>query len=115
MELSDKSNAKPRELSGGQQQRVAIARAIVKKPALLIADEPTGNRDPKMTDEMISLLERINEEEKATVIVVTHNDVMVNNHPKRTIRIEDGHIVETFSEAAQETMTLELTKEMLHV
>ena len=93
VDLADKSNAKPRELSGGQQQRVAIARAIAKRPAILIADEPTGNLDPSMTDEMIKLLEKINIEEKTTLLVVTHNDVMVEYHPKRTIRIESGHIV----------------------
>ena len=93
VDLADKSNAKPNELSGGQQQRTAIARAIAKKPTILIADEPTGNLDPDMTNEMINLLEKINREEKTTLVVVTHNDVMVENHPKRTIRIEAGHIV----------------------
>ncbi|MBR4470730.1 MAG: ATP-binding cassette domain-containing protein [Erysipelotrichaceae bacterium] len=93
VDLADKSNVKPRELSGGQQQRVAIARAIAKRPAILIADEPTGNLDPSMTDEMITLLEKINREEKTTLLVVTHNDVMVEYHPKRTIRIDSGHIV----------------------
>ncbi len=93
VDLADKSNAKPRELSGGQQQRVAIARAIAKRPAILIADEPTGNLDPEMTDEMIKLLEKINTEEKTTLLVVTHNDVMVEYHPKRTIKIDHGHIV----------------------
>jgi len=94
VELSDKANAKPRELSGGQQQRVAIARAIAKRPAILIADEPTGNLDPEMTDEMIKLLEKINREEKTTLLVVTHNDVMAERHPKRTIKLESGHIVD---------------------
>ena len=94
VDLSEKSNSRPRELSGGQQQRVAIARAIAKRPAILIADEPTGNLDPSMTDEMITLLERINKEEKTTLLVVTHNDVMVEYHPKRTIRIQSGHIVD---------------------
>ena len=94
VDLADKANVKPRELSGGQQQRVAIARAVAKRPAILIADEPTGNLDPSMTDEMITLLEKINREEKTTLVVVTHNDVMVEYHPKRTIRIESGHIVD---------------------
>lgn len=92
VELADKSNSKPSELSGGQQQRVAIARAIAKRPAILIADEPTGNLDPSMTDEMISLLEKINREEKTTILVVTHDNVMVRNHPKRIITIESGHV-----------------------
>jgi cell division transport system ATP-binding protein len=93
VDLADKSNAKPHELSGGQQQRTAIARAIAKKPTILIADEPTGNLDPDMTNEMIKLLEKINREEKTTLLVVTHNDVMVEYHPKRTIRIDCGHVV----------------------
>ena len=92
VELSDKANAFPHQLSGGQQQRVAIARAISKRPAILIADEPTGNLDPKMTDEIVDMLERINEEEHTTILVVTHNPVMVKEHPKRTITIESGHI-----------------------
>ena len=92
VDLEDKANAKPSEISGGQKQRVAIARAISKRPALLIADEPTGNLDPKKTDEIISILEKINKEEKTTVLVVTHDNVMVRNHPKRIITIEDGHI-----------------------
>ena len=92
VDLTDKANSKPGEISGGQKQRVAIARAIAKKPTLLIADEPTGNLDPKMTDEIISILERINKEEKTTILVVTHDNVMVRNHPKRIITIESGHI-----------------------
>lgn len=90
--LEDKAKSKPKELSGGMKQRVAIARAISKKPAILIADEPTGNLDPGMTDEIITILERINKEEKTTVLVVTHDNVMVKNHPKRIITIESGHI-----------------------
>lgn len=92
VDLADKANSRPDELSGGQQQRVAIARAIVKKPTLLIADEPTGNLDPGMTDEIVSILEKINKEEKTTILVVTHDNVMVKKHPKRIITIESGHI-----------------------
>ena len=79
---------------------MAIARAIAKRPAILIADEPTGNLDPAMTDEMITLLEKINKEEKTTLLVVTHNDVMVEFHPKRTIRIQSGHVVDDGMRAA---------------
>ena len=104
VDLADKSNAKPHELSGGQQQRTAIARAIAKKPTILIADEPTGNLDPDMTNEMIKLLEKINQEEKTTLVVVTHNDVMVENHPKRTIRIEAGHVVSDKTPEPRETV-----------
>ena len=92
VDLADKANSKPSELSGGQKQRVAIARAISKRPTILIADEPTGNLDPKKTDEIITILEKINKEEKTTILVVTHDNVMVRNHPKRIITIESGHI-----------------------
>jgi len=92
VDLSDKSNAKPRELSGGQQQRVAIARAIAKRPTILIADEPTGSLDQGMSDEIITLLEKINKEEKTTILLVTHNELIVEYHPKRTIIIESGYV-----------------------
>ena len=77
-------------LSGGQQQRVAIARAIVNKPKVLIADEPTGNLDPETSEEIINLLERINEQQNTTILVVTHDSKIVQEHKKRTILIENG-------------------------
>lgn len=88
--LEDKVNSFPHQLSGGQQQRVAIARAIVNNPKVLIADEPTGNLDPDTSREIIELLERINEKEGTTVLVVTHDREIVQKHKKRTIQIEDG-------------------------
>lgn len=90
--LEDKVNSFPHELSGGQQQRVAIARAIVNKPKVLIADEPTGNLDPETSKEIITLLERINEEQGTTVLVVTHDQQIVQEHKKRTILMENGCI-----------------------
>lgn len=90
--LDDKGSSFPSQLSGGQQQRVAIARAIANKPKVLIADEPTGNLDPHMSDEIISLLEKINREEKTTILMVTHDETIVNNHLKRTIVLEEGHV-----------------------
>lgn len=90
--LTDKTNAFPQELSGGQQQRVAIARAIANRPTLLIADEPTGNLDPSKSFEIISLLERINEEEGTTVLMVTHDVDLVNTFKKRTIALEQGFL-----------------------
>ena len=96
--LDDKGNSFPQELSGGQQQRVAIARAIANKPKLLIADEPTGNLDPQKADEIMTLLEKINREEKTTVLMVTHDITLVNKHRKRTIALEAGHIVADMNE-----------------
>ncbi len=93
VELKDKSRCFPNELSGGQQQRVAIARAIANRPKILIADEPTGNLDPKMSDDIIKLFERINKEENTTILIVTHDSVIVKEHPKRTIILDSGHIV----------------------
>lgn len=90
--LEDKVNAFPHELSGGQQQRVAIARAIVNRPKVLIADEPTGNLDPETSKEIINVLMRINEEHGTTVLVVTHDQKIVQEHKKRTILMEDGCI-----------------------
>lgn len=90
--LEEKANSFPHELSGGQQQRVAIARAIVNNPKVLIADEPTGNLDPDTSKEIIELLERINEVNHTTVLVVTHDKEIVQKYKKRTIYIEDGCI-----------------------
>jgi len=90
--LEDKANAFPHELSGGQQQRVAIARAIVNSPKVLIADEPTGNLDPDTSIGIIELLERINEVNHTTILVVTHDKEIVQKYKKRTILIEDGCI-----------------------
>lgn len=91
--LDDKGNSFPSELSGGQQQRVAIARAIANRPKVLIADEPTGNLDPAKSDEIMALLEKINREEGTTILMVTHDLTLVNKHRKRTISLENGHIV----------------------
>ena len=96
--LDDKGNSFPQELSGGQQQRVAIARAIANKPKILIADEPTGNLDPQKSDEIMTLLEKINREENTTVLMVTHDITLVNKHRKRTIALEAGHIVADMNE-----------------
>lgn len=96
--LDDKGNAFPHELSGGQQQRVAIARAIANKPKVLIADEPTGNLDPVKSNEILSLLEKINREEGTTIIMVTHETDLVEKNRKRTIVLEEGHIVADLSE-----------------
>ena len=90
--LAGKYKARPNELSGGEQQRVALARALVNKPPILLADEPTGNLDPKNTIEIMKLLERINQN-GTTVVVVTHNDKIVNDMQKRVITIKKGVVV----------------------
>lgn len=90
--LAGKYKAKPRQLSGGEQQRVALARALVNKPAILLADEPTGNLDPKNSWEIMALLEKINEN-GTTVLVVTHNREIVNAMHKRVITMKKGIIV----------------------
>ena len=79
-------------VSGGEQQRVAIARALVNQPTLLIADEPTGNLDPKTSEEIMKLFTEINHM-GTTIIMVTHNKDLVNAMHKRVVNIEEGHIV----------------------
>ena len=90
--LAGKYKAKPKQLSGGEQQRVALARALVNRPEILLADEPTGNLDPKNSWEIMNLLEKINND-GTTVLVVTHNREIVNEMQKRVITMKKGLIV----------------------
>ena len=90
--LADKYRQYPKELSGGEQQRVALARAIVNEPDIILADEPTGNLDPKNSMEIMQLLESINKR-GTTVVVVTHNKEIVNLMQKRVIVLKKGKIV----------------------
>ncbi|RPJ51831.1 MAG: ABC transporter ATP-binding protein [Chloroflexi bacterium] len=91
--LSERMKHRPPELSGGQQQRVAIARALVNAPAILMADEPTGNLDSKSGKEIMELILRLNQEQGTTVIIVTH-DPRVAEHTNRVLRLMDGLLVE---------------------
>ena len=90
--LSGKEKNYPKELSGGERQRVAIARAIARQPKILIADEPTGNLDPKHAWDVISVLEKVNKY-GTTVLLTTHNQEIVNNLKRRVVTIKDGKIV----------------------
>lgn len=98
VDLKDKARAYPDELSGGQQQRVTIGRAIANKPKLLIADEPTGNLDPEKSLEIIRLLEKINKTFNTTIIMVTHDIVLVEKFKKRTITLDKGYVIHDSSE-----------------
>lgn len=89
--LKGKEKRMPQELSGGERQRVAIARAIVRQPKILIADEPTGNLDPKHAWDIIKILEKINRY-GTTVLLTTHNIEIVNKLKRRVITIEDGRV-----------------------
>ena len=91
--LKNKIHSYPDQLSGGEQQRVAIARAIVNNPKMLLCDEPTGNLDPEMSMEIMRVIEKINDEWGTTVLVVTHDERIVNALKKQVITIKDGRIV----------------------
>ena len=89
--IEKKLNVLPSKLSGGQQQRVAIARALASKPAIILADEPTGNLDTKTSQDVLGLLKTTGNKFNQTIVMITHNDEIAQM-ADRTIRIEDGHI-----------------------
>ncbi|WP_164175046.1 ABC transporter ATP-binding protein [Ruminococcus flavefaciens] len=90
--LADMQNRLPNQLSGGQQQRVAIARALAAKPAIVLADEPTGNLDSKTSQDVLSLLKVTGQKFSQTIVMITHNEAIAQM-ADRIIRIEDGHII----------------------
>ena len=92
--LLDQANHRPEELSGGQRQRVAIARALVKKPEIILADEPTANLDSKTGENIIKLMLKLNKEKGSTFVFSTH-DQMVINHASKIIKLRDGHRIES--------------------
>ena len=91
--LTERAQHRPSELSGGEQQRVAIARALVNNPAIILADEPTGNLDSRSSQEIIAILEGLNRQDGITVVLVTHEPEVVA-HTRRIISLRDGQIVD---------------------
>lgn len=98
--LKHKAKTYPDKLSGGEQQRVAIARAIVNDPKIIICDEPTGNLDPEISMEIMHILDKINKEMGATILMVTHDIDIVNAMKKRVLVLKDGRLVKDYPEGA---------------
>jgi putative ABC transport system ATP-binding protein len=101
--LTDRAHHLPSELSGGQQQRVAVARALVTNPAMILADEPTGNLDTASSGEVLGIFDQLSRQGR-TIILITHEEE-VAHHARRVIRVRDGQIV-----ADEPTMAPELTR-----
>ncbi len=98
--LKDKARSFPNQLSGGEQQRVCIARAIVNNPKLLICDEPTGNLDPDISEEIVNILDKINKESETTIIMATHDREIVEKMQKRVLYIENGVLAKDYAKGS---------------
>ncbi|TDS75894.1 cell division ATP-binding protein FtsE [Amnibacterium kyonggiense] len=107
--LAEKSSNFPNELSGGEQQRVAIARAVVNKPSVLLADEPTGNLDPRTSEGIMQVLDRINQQ-GTTVVMATHDVTIVDRAQKRVVELVQGKIIRDELEATYVTSSIKLPK-----
>jgi putative ABC transport system ATP-binding protein len=97
--LGDRATHKPAELSGGQQQRVAIARALVADPTILVCDEPTGDLDRQMAEQILDLLQRVNREQGKTIVMVTH-DPKAAERASRQLHLDKGRLIDAEASAA---------------
>jgi len=105
--LGNRLNNTPNKLSGGQQQRVAIARALINSPAIIMADEPTGNLDSKASEEIMRILQQLHQQEGATIVMVTH-DPNIAAHAERIVMMRDGQIVDDQRRTTKAESTLPL-------
>ena len=103
VDLTEKAQSFPVQLSGGEVQRTAIARAIVARPQILLADEPTGDLDPKTARSVVEILEKINKDDNTTVVMATHNASIVNHFKKRVVVLNEGKIVKDEKEGKYES------------
>jgi cell division transport system ATP-binding protein len=92
--LNTKGFKYPFELSGGEQQRVDVARALLNSPKLILADEPTGNLDPETSDEIMNLLIQVSKDFGSAVVMATHDYIVINKFPARTIKTEKGKVID---------------------
>ncbi len=95
--LTHKEFKMPFEMSGGEQQRVDIARALLNSPKLILADEPTGNLDPETSDDIMQLLRKISRETKTSILMATHDFIVINRYPSRILKTENGRVLDSIT------------------